>query len=225
MEHVVSLIETIIWVGLIVWLVLRFQLQIEVIVKSLRKRIDSGCTIKAGPFAIEDLRPQPLEDQKKKVQDEIQESIERDVGSNDTKAISKEVAIHQSDYFQAEDLALRAIQADYGVTINRQVTAGRDPGFDAAFVKDGRLHIVEVKYVPNLSSVSRFRASIERIVDSIEIYHWKNVELILAVVMANDIDIHDADAKFLQALQGIQTPVKIRPFYFGELEARFGIES
>jgi len=225
MEYITSLIETILWVGLIVWLVFRFQSQIEAIVTSIQKRIDSGSTIKAGPFTVEDLRPQPVEDQKKKAKEEIQEAIGQDTGTTNTEARQKVADALLSVYMRAEDLALRAIQSDYGATINRQVTAGRDPGFDAAFVKDGRLHIVEVKYVQDVSSIIRIRPSIERLANSIEKYHWKNAEIVLAVVMANNIDIHEADKKFFQALEGIQVTVNIRPFYIGDLEARFGIEN
>jgi len=225
MEHITSLIETILWLGLIVWLVFRFQPQIEAIVTSIQKRIDSGSTIKAGPFTVEGLRPQPVEDQKRKAKEEVQETIGQDTETNNAKARKKVTDALLSVYMRAEDLALRAIQSDYGATINRQVTAGRDPGFDAAFVKDGRLYIVEVKYIQGISSIVRIRASIERLANSIEKYHWKNAEIILAVVMANSIDIHEADKKFFQVLDGIQVPIKIRPFYFGELETRFGIEN
>lgn len=225
MEHITSLIETVLWVGLIVWLVLRFQPHIEAVVTSIQKRIDSGSTIKAGPFTVEEFRPQPIEDQKKKAKEEIQEAIGHEIETTNTEARQKVTDALLSVYMRAEDLALRAIQSDYGATINRQVTAGRDTGFDATFVKDGRLHIVEVKYIQDISNIVRIRASIERLANSIESYHWKNAEIILAVVMANSMDIHEADKKFVQVLEGIQVPVKIRPFYLGELETRFGIEN
>lgn len=224
MEPILHLIETALWIGLIVWLVFRFQNHIEAIVTSIQKRIDSGSTIKAGPLTIEDLRPQPVEDQKKKAQEEIKEALGNDTEGQTKESVRKVTDALMSVYMRAEDLALRAIQSDYDVTINRQVTAGRDPGFDAAFAKDGRLHIVEVKYIQNIASIQRLRESIERLTNSVENNHWKNVEIILAAVMTNNIDIHEADEEFLQMLEGIKIDVKIHPYYLGDLEARFGIE-
>jgi len=63
----------------------------------------------------------------------------------------------QAKYFQAEDLVLRAIQTEYGAAVKRQVTAGNDMGFDAAFSSNGRLNIVEVKYVGVARSLSHLR--------------------------------------------------------------------
>ena len=224
MEPFLPLIETILWVGLIVWLVLRFHAQIEGLTKALQKRIESGSTVKAGPFQIEDLRPQEPEGQKKKAEEERKEfaATERDSEDKITHKPGREVS--QADYLRIEDLALRAIQLDYGKTIQRQVTGGRDPGFDAAFTVDGRLHIVEVKYVRSLNNINLIGKSIKRISDSIEKYHWKNVELIIAIVLENDIDIHDADSKFMRLLENVDIAVKIKPYYLGELENKFGIE-
>ena len=146
----------------------RFHLPIEGLLAALQKRIESGSTIKAGPFEIaEQLRPQYPEEQKKKLDAELLEvgppSLNEQLSTP-----SDDYNFDQAVYLNIEDMALRAIQADYGNTINRQVTTGSDLGFDGAFVINGQLHIVEVKYIQDLTKIRRLRKSVDRIVSTIE---------------------------------------------------------
>jgi len=52
MEHISSLIQTVLWVGLIGGIVWRFNKPIYELLSALYSRIEAGSTIKAGPFEL-----------------------------------------------------------------------------------------------------------------------------------------------------------------------------
>jgi len=130
----------------------------------------------------------------------------------------------KAKYFQAEDLVLRAIQAEYGATISREVTAGADMGFDGVFVTNGRLNIVEVKYLRGPSgNVSRLLPSMERLVNSIVCYSWRNAQIILAVVFEKAEEVPRATELLKRLTSEMAIPVVVRCFALAELQARFGV--
>ncbi|HVY22193.1 MAG TPA: hypothetical protein VG962_02445 [Steroidobacteraceae bacterium] len=229
MEYIAPLIQTVLWVGLIAWIVWRFFSPIYGLLTALQKRIETGSTVKAGPFELVDqLRPQAPEQQKQKIEQELLEEqpnlatelpIERIESS-----MSLKRGARQARLFQTEDLALRAIQAEYGQPISRQLTGGADLGFDGVFIFAGRLNIVEVKYLRDKSSIPKLRESLERIVRTILGYNWQNAQLIVAVVFEREEDVPKSDVLLLNSLKGLDIPITIRPFSLPELQRRFGIE-
>lgn len=126
-------------------------------------------------------------------------------------------------YFLAEDLALRALQDDYGVSIRRQVTAGNDPGFDGAFVVGDRLYIVEVKYYRSSFLPGKLQLSISRLAESINHYGWSNVQIILAAVFEELDDASTKRIRLSKAVRDSSVPVVVRTFSMAELNARFGL--
>jgi hypothetical protein len=132
----------------------------------------------------------------------------------------------RAKYFQAEDLVLRAIQSEYGATVSRQVTAGADMGFDGAFVSNGRLNIVEVKYLARpFANLPGLEASIHRLAKAISQYRWRNVQIVLAVVVESSEDIPKVTVR-LQSLvdqSSLPVPVIVRCYSFSELQQKFGI--
>ena len=228
MQYIAPLIQTILWVGLIGAIVWRFNRPIHGLLSALQKRVEGGSNVKAGPFElIDQLRPQEPEKQKQKVEAELLEATPLDaalpIKVTDPLPHGMKTS-QQAVYFQAEDLALRAIQAEYGKPISRQLTAGADIGFDGVFTVDGRLNIIEVKYVRDIKTISRLRTSLERLVNVIAKYNWKNVSLILVVVFERSEDVPNADISLLQTVNGLEVPVTIRPFALKELQRRFGVQ-
>jgi hypothetical protein len=225
MEYLAPLIQTILWVILIIGILWHFHNPIYGILTALQKRIESGSNIKAGPFVLYDqLKPQDPIKQKEKSAIEIQETFKQ--LSSDKKlslpsSASRNMAIIQERYFQAEDLALRALQVEYGATISRQVTAGADMGFDGAFVINGRLNIVEVKYVKKLGNISGFRITLEKLSNAIANYGWHNVQVILAIVFEKTDDIYRANKQLIEIVNGLALPVSIRCYSFTELQLKF----
>ncbi len=190
---------------------------------ALQRRVEAGSNIKAGPFEISDqLKPQDPIQQQQKAAAEVEEAIQADEAHAGHLPTPTEDL--KAKYFQAEDLVLRAIQAEYGATISREVTAGSDFGFDGAFVTNGRLNIVEVKYLRGPSgNVSRLQRSVERLADSIEKYGWKNSQIILAVVFERAEEVPRATELLKRVTSQTSVPVVVRCFSLAELQARFGI--
>ena len=225
MEYLAPLIQTILWVGLITGILWRFYTPIHGILDALQKRIESGSTVKAGPFEIaEQLKPQDPLKQKEKVVIEMQEALELPPINTTNPALEKSQSSRVAKYFQAEDLVLRALQAEYGAKVTRQVTAGSDMGFDGAFVTNGRLNVVEVKYVTNASNISRFKSTIEKLSKAIDGYGWRNAQIILAVVFEKTEDLAAGSEKLQMLVQSSSVPVVVRCYSYTELQVQFGVE-
>ena len=220
---IAPLIQTLLWVGLIGGIVWRYHNIINGILLAVKKRIEDGSNIKAGFIEIsEQLKPQGTEQQKEKIKSEIQDLSSQEPEKPDLP--SKNVSTLKARYFQAEDLALRAIQGKFGVKINRQVTAGKDFGFDGVFTNNGTLYVVEVKYTHHKPSVNIFRKTIEQISNAISRYNWKNVHILLAIVVEDPKDKEIFDIEMERIGLNCPFPLEIIIYDIESLEKAFGIE-
>lgn len=227
MEHIAPLIQTVLWVGLIGVVLWRFHTPIYGLIAALQKRVEAGSNLKAGPFELtEQLRPQDPKTQKEKAVIELEEALQTIPQDEPHGIVSPPVlnaATVQAKYFQAEDLVLRAIQAEYGHTVSRQVTAGADMGFDGAFITNGRLNIIEVKYVAGYAnSVSKFRHTLTRLSNALSNYGWRNVQIILAVVFEKTEEMAKAGESLQKLVSLVAVPVIVRCYSFDELKRNFG---
>lgn len=118
---------------------------------------------------------------------------------------------------------LHRFQAQYGVTIGRQVTAGRDQGFDGAFVLKGKLYVIEVKYTFHRINSHYLRESIQRLVSAIERYHWKNVHIIVALVYEFPEEIGKDEKNIDELRKSYSIPVEILTYNFSDLQREFGV--
>lgn len=226
MEHIAPLIQTVLWVGLIGGIVWRFHAPINGLLVALQKRIESGSNVKAGPFEIIDqLKPQDPNAQMEKATFEIQEALEGKTPTSfvpNTPPVTVPLAEIRTRYFQAEDLALRAIQSEFGAPVSRQVTAGRDSGFDGVFTSAGRTSVVEVKYVLEKDQAPRIKPSIHRLTKIIQQYNWENIQIILALVFEHEEDVKHSVEMLSSAFSENAVPVIVRAFTMNNLLARFG---
>lgn len=228
MEHIAPLIQTVLWVGLIAAVLWRFYSPIYGLLIALQKRVETGSNIKAGPFELtEQLKPQDPTKQKEKAESEVQEALQDSPEAEFaamTSSPSQRAAGFQAKYFQVEDLVLRAIQSEYGATVNRQVTAGADMGFDGAFITNGRLNIVEVKYVAgSANTISKLRRSVERLSSAISGYGWRNAQIILAVVFERAEEMAKGSERLQELISVSSVPIVIRCYSFSELQLKFGV--
>lgn len=199
---------------------------------AFQKRIESGSNIKAGPFEITDqLRPQDHRQQKEKIALELAEDLTEDEAAPleaeqhaDIQSHPQSTITRQTKYFQAEDLVLRAIQAEYGSTVSRQVTAGADIGFDGVFVANGRLNIVEVKYLSrSIPNTLKLKESVNRVFNAISSYNWKDTQIILAVVFEKAEDIKSQRARLQSIFNKSHLPVVVKCYSLAELQQKFQI--
>ena len=222
MEHIAPLIQTILWVGLIAGIIWRFHAPIYGLLVALQRRIEAGSNVKAGPFEITDqLKPQDANSQKEKAAAEILEAtIDQNPIAATAEALKPTTA---SRYFKAEDLVLRAIQSEYGVPMHRQVTAGRDSGFDGVFTSGGMTSVVEVKYIASKGKSPRLRESIHRLTKIIQQYSWNNTQIILALVFESEEDVKNQKEILSVGFSENAVPVVVRVFTMAQLEAQFGV--
>jgi hypothetical protein len=220
MEHYAPLIQTALWVILVAGIVWRFNAPIEGLLTALQKRIEAGSSIKAGPFEISDLRPQIPEKQAEKASAEIREILQEP--ATDKVENPPLPSVVRTQYFQSEDLALRAIQAEFGVPINRQVTGGQDLGFDGVFASNGTLHIIEVKYSRGRIVLDKLKQSIDQISSYAESYGWKNYKVILAIVFESDDDMAACYRGLTDFVSAQRVNVVLRPYSLPVLTQKFG---
>ena len=228
MEHIAPLLQTVLWVGLLGAALWRFHQPIHGLLVALQKRVEGGSNVKVGSFEITgQLRPQDPSKQKEKVASELAEVLQGPPDAEPVMAsstVSQRASVFRANYFQAEDLVLRAIQAEYGATVSRQVTAGTDMGFDGAFVTNGRLNIVEVKYLSGSDvNLPNLRKTVDRIAGAISRYGWRNAQIILAIVLQNAEQVSTANERLQSLVSESQVPIVVRCYSFSDLQQKFGI--
>lgn len=227
MQYTAPLIQTILWVALIGAVLWRFNKPLYGLLSALQKRVEAGSSIKAGPFELIDtLRPADPVKQREKIDAELIEAAQSS-GVSDAEVVSPRSPPSsnlRAKYFEAEDLALRAVQAEFRAPITREITGGADSGFDGVFAADGRLNIVEVKYLRDASAASSLSASVSRVAKAIEQYDWPLVRLILVVVIERVERVADAELEILRALPDVNLSIVVRVFSLKALQKRFGIE-
>jgi hypothetical protein len=139
MDHVAPLVQTILWVGFLGLIFWYYHEIVGKLLAALHKRIEAGGAVKIGGIELTELQPQDTEQQKQKLEAEVKQASAADEPTGVNPSIQPPPAqgpISPTRYLRAEDLALRAIQAQYGVPVSRQLRAG-DLEFDGFFVVEG----------------------------------------------------------------------------------------
>jgi len=219
----VPLLQTLVWAVLIVGFIILFRAPINAVLGAIKSRIEAGGSVKAGWFELSELKPQPPEQQRLKAEQEIAETNSASPSSAPP-LDAKSRTLIASQSLMAEDLALRALQSDLGVPINRQIAAGPDAGFDAAFARDGVLNVIEVKFFPGSVTPVKLRSSLENIQRALDRVHWRNVRTILVLVYKRHEDIAANEERVRDALDGLEMSVEVRTFALQELKTRFGVD-
>lgn len=211
--------QTLVWVLLIVGLVMWLNGPIKKILEVIYTRVDAGNAIKVGWFELAELKTLSREQQRIKAQEEIAILGEQRDTLQCSETKGKSIA---SIYFESEDLALRAVQTEYGVPLVRQVEGVRGAQFDAAFVKDGCLHVVEVKSFNKSFGLERLRSSIGRIADATRQMGGPKAHLIVAIVYTGTENQSEVKTKIGEVLMNLSLEVDIRVYSLENLRKEFG---
>jgi hypothetical protein len=226
LKAIIPLMQTVLWVGLIGSIIYRYHRSIESIIESLKRRIDSGGGLKLGPVELAALaKPLDPEQQIKKLNEDVAQLVEaeRAAGSSGASPPLKRENI-QAQYLRAEDLALRELQSEYDVTIGRQIQLGSNLAFDGAFVQDGRLYIIEVKYSRRLLPRAIVQQTVERCFSRIRSRAWKSTRLIFAVVYEDlNIDLAKEKERIWKVVAEYGEEADVRCYHLAELATKFGI--
>jgi hypothetical protein len=228
MGALIPLLQTILWVGLIVWLIHRYNAQVVAILTSIQDRVAKGSSVKAGPFELgQDIRPQDAQEQKNRLEEEIQQLGEPPPGPQllppGEGSQSSRLDL-QKRYLLAEDLVMRELQIEFGAPVNRQIRVG-GVELDGMFAKEGSGYGIEVKYVRRRVTSDRLIDSLTRLQSSLQRLGWRRFTLILALVCESDEPISPSDIERIQArLSQLGVPVMVRVYTLQSLADKFGID-
>ena len=236
MEHWGPLLQTLLWVALIGGIAFRFHKPIQELLEALTERIKSGSDVTAGPFSVKAMQSLSVPEQAARANQEIEEANEvanapvvpvqaEETPPVPTPALSTPAPTPQfrAKYFQAEDLALRAVQAEFGQPISRQVSGGGNQQFDGAFVLNNRMNIVEVKYVAKPPPKALLQQVLNRVQSFLSSHNLKSVNLILVAVVDRASDVEATLKRFTATADESSIPTIVRVYALSELQAKFGI--
>lgn len=172
------------------------------------------------------------EEQKRRIENEVQELKEAEKKLNTQPSISNPT-INNGELMHsillAEELAFRELEAIYNVSINRHVSigVGYDTGIDGMFVSSNQAYVVEIKYVKNRFNFNSFEKTLKVISGRLRKFNWNNYQVIFAIVMEGEELINkekmiDASARLVNL--GNELGVKVTPkvFLLNELKDKFG---
>jgi len=131
-------------------------------------------------------------------------------------------------YMQAEDLAIRALQAEYKVNFIRNVSAGPGLEFDAVFTFDETIYVVEVKYVRSEITHRHINSTIEasfKLRSEKAKNKWSKVRMLLVFVLDEGVPVDSLDGHMTSLLSSSAVEVTTRFFSLAELRQRFGVSS
>jgi hypothetical protein len=175
------------------------------------------------------LRPLPPEVQRQRLEEEVSEIVETAASNalpSSTSPSLQDTPRLRSRIAQAEDLALRGIQVDYNVPIQRQLRYGPTLRFDGFFVKGSSEYIVEVKYIRPRTNPVRLAEVVQSLSGGITHYGWRNVRIVLAVVFDDPgVDLAAEKRRILESLEIISGKIDLVCYNFETLADRFGVGS
>jgi len=225
----IPLLQTFLWVGLIIWLIRRYNTQVVAVLASIQERIAKGSSVKAGPFELgQDIRPQDVQQQKERLKAEEIEQLGE--GSQPARLLPPKdggqlsLPDFRQRYLLAEDLVMRELQAEFGVVVNRQMRIG-DVYLDGMFAKDGVGYGIEVKYVLK-PVVPRLVDSLTRLQNLVRQRNWRRFTLILALVCETNEPIAPSAIDRIQSdLSKLDVPTMLRVYTLRGLAEKFGVET
>ncbi len=230
MQYIAPLLQTLLWVGLVAGIVIRFHRPIHGLLSALQRRIEAGSTLEAGPFKLgSDVKPTSPAQQRERSEAELAQIVNEQlsepvaVGGTALPAPAEPTKL-RSRFFQAEELALRAIQTEFNAPINRQVSIGPGLEADGAFVQNDELHLVEVKFIVRPKNAS---STIERTLSHYQrafgATRRKNVVIVLALVYQFESDVTRSTLEFQEIANASELRVEVRGFSLKQLQATYGL--
>ena len=230
MQYIAPLLQTLLWVVLVAGIVIRFHKPIHGLLSALQRRIEAGSTIEAGPFKLgSDVKPTPPAQQRAKSEAELAQIVNEQLvepvapGTQSLPALGERTKL-RNRFFQAEELAMRAIQTEFNAPINRQVSIGPGLEADGAFVQNDELHLVEVKFIVRPKNA---RSTIERTLAHYQsgfgVKRRRTVVIVLALVFEYESDVTSSTLEFQEIANSSELRVEVRGFSLKQLQATYGL--
>jgi hypothetical protein len=229
MSEYAPLIQTILWVVLIVWLIFRYDKQIISFLKAIQDRIDKGSPLKIGSLLDigQGIEAQDTQEMKKRFDDEIkvpQATTAQGQAAQSSENLNQSIKLRKN-YLLAEDLIMRELQSEFGAVINRSVRLG-GVELDGIFAHQGNGYGVEVKFIHSQVVTEGIISSLNRIESGLRRFGWKKFTIILALVHENENNINSSFIEKIQArASDMSAIIMIRVYTLRALEEKYGISS
>lgn len=172
----------------------------------------------------------PLAARRKRLDEEVEEIAQQEApqeGTQPARILPDARGDLRAQILLAQELGIRAIEREYGVPVNRDASlGGPDYGVDGLFGFGGQGFIVEVKYVPEGSSVNpHVVAFAAAIADRVRLLGMRNVTLILVVVAEEPADagVKTSVANLEKSVAALDLPVQVRLFGAADLRSEYGV--
>ncbi len=126
----------------------------------------------------------------------------------------------------SEDLAMREIQAEFGIPIQRQVGLAPDSQFDGLFAKGGEVFAVDVKWITTKSRAAQWiPISLDKIIRLRVRNSWKRANFILAAVVPNPELKITAEESYATVPEEHKKVLILRVYVYDELRKKYGLLS
>ena len=158
------------------------------------------------------------EEQKEKVEVELNEIRNELPDIKD--AVESDI---RESLISAEELVLRDLEVEFGVSINRQVRFERF-SLDGIFALEGAGYGIEVKYFKEYVSKNRVVDSLRNIEESMQRLHWKNFRIVFAIVV-DDLEVSNPiknDFNLLEVVSVFPFRVDLKVYGIKQLSEKYG---
>jgi hypothetical protein len=168
------------------------------------------------------------EQQKEKLEKQVEEVLtdpehtEKKDSSDIT--LPSRSSIRESVY-HAEDLAIREIESEFGMSVNRQISIGNDVGLDGLFVKNNQAYAIEIKYAFKPLSKNQLANELRKIEQNIARLGWKRFSVILVLVF-DDLDSIDTNVekeRLSIATDIFPFSVSLRFYGLSQMKQKYGL--
>lgn len=219
----VPFFQTLLWVALTATVLWWLRKQVIALLGAVHQRIQAGSPVRAGNIFELGESPPALSTQAQKAELQAEGKSDSAIGTDGSKPM---LAIGASRALLAEELMMRELQQEFGVSINRQVALSADKGLDGIFVRGGEAFGVEMKYVGRPPQVEIIRDAVARMRSFARRYAWKRFTPIVALVCDwQDLDIDAERSRIAKALHEVDSTAMVRVYSFTELARNYGLEN
>jgi hypothetical protein len=162
------------------------------------------------------------EQQRVKVERDVKDLVEERGTQN---LVAAPEPVIRNTVVVAEDLVLRELEGEYGVSINRQVEVGGVAQLDGVFMHQGEVLAVEVKYTPSRLSRNRVAESLRQLETHARRLPWRRFKFIYAVVVddLDEINLADESSRLQEVTSVFPFQVILKIYGFRQLKEKFGV--
>lgn len=124
----------------------------------------------------------------------------------------------------AEEFAIREVESEFGVPVQRQVAYGRDYGFDGIFHQKHKLTVLEIKYIRRPNWRPMIESAIEHLQRAKEAVKPAQAFVLAIVVDEMPIERRETETeKAKELLAASSLDIDLRVYDFADLKRKYGI--